>query len=290
MWEHDFYLHLRDRIHLSPATSKRYVREARRLVEALDVATYRGARKATTEDLEDVLGQRRRSPASHNLKRQAWVRFFEFLGDRGTRNPAARISRMPQPKHMPRAIAWELATSMVVTARARGNAHGALAALLLGGGLRTSECLRQTWSDIGFDLGTVRIAGVKGRGGEVQERIIPLPPWALDLLSAWRSACSSSLWVFPSPRYNADRPASPKWLEYRWREVREDSGVDAVPHVMRHTYATRLLEVGADPRHIQEALGHADPKTTAIYLKVSPKSLARFVDRLDLAGDVRRAG
>ena len=85
----------------------------------------------------------------------------------------------------------------------------------------------------------------------------------------------------PSPRHEG-RPISETYLRYIVRDAGNLAGIEHLhPHVLRHTFATRLLERGADLRSTQEVLGHSKLDTTAIYTRVRPARVAEAVEKLD---------
>lgn len=140
-------------------------------------------------------------------------------------------------------------------------------------GLRLSEGRNLQVSDIDRTRMVVR---VNGKGNKI--RYVALPNRSLVLLREyWRkdrphSHCSYP-WLFPS-RVKKDSPISQSSVETAFREALKESGVTrkATVHTLRHSYATHLLENGVDIRIIQGALGHKNPKTTAIYAHLTQKT------------------
>jgi integrase/recombinase XerC len=149
--------------------------------------------------------------------------------------------------------------------------------LLYGGGLRVSELVALGFEQIDLDSGVARIVG-KGR----KERVCPLGEGAMVLLRAWRDGS------------RAGAPASdrvlvrPDGVSLTSREVQAllkrylaAAGLpaDASPHTLRHSYATHLLNAGADLRVVQELLGHSRLATTQIYTHVSGARLREVYNR-----------
>jgi site-specific recombinase XerD len=138
-------------------------------------------------------------------------------------------------------------------------------------GLRLSEGRNLQVSDIDSSRMVVR---VNGKGNKI--RYVALPNRSLELLRKyWRNdrpRCSYP-WLFPS-RIKKDSPISQSSVETAFREALKESGVarKATVHTLRHSYATHLLENGVDIRIIQGALGHRNPKTTAIYAHLTQKT------------------
>jgi integrase/recombinase XerD len=151
----------------------------------------------------------------------------------------------------------------------------ALLEMLYGSGLRISELLSLTTEDIDHARGTVRVMG-KGR----KERIVPLAKAAESALSDYAAAREE--FVTKHPRSEADS----LWLSDRGKTLTRfraykiaheylsrAGAVKASPHVLRHCYATHLLDHGADLRAVQELLGHTSLSTTEKYAHVSTKRL-----------------
>lgn len=138
-------------------------------------------------------------------------------------------------------------------------------------GLRLSEGRNLQVSDIDRTRMVVR---VNGKGNKI--RYVALPNRSLVLLRKyWRQdrPNRSYPWLFPS-RVKKNSPISQSSVETAFREALKESGVPrkASVHTLRHSYATHLLENGVDIRIIQGALGHKNPKTTAIYAHLTQKT------------------
>lgn len=144
----------------------------------------------------------------------------------------------------------------------------AIVELLYGSGLRVSELCSLTASSIDFNAATIRVWG-KGD----KERIVPLSAPATaalqQLLDSVPGAANSREPLFTNQRNN---PLTPRDVR---RILDRRSPVPTHPHALRHTFATHLLDGGADLRTVQELLGHADLSTTQIYTHVSKERLQR---------------
>ena len=142
-------------------------------------------------------------------------------------------------------------------------------------GCRISEMTAVTWGEIDFGRGTLI---VKGKGSK--ERLVILGGPALEALRRLRdylSARDPALADGASRVFLADRlqPASPRLVERRMKRYLAEAGLSAevTPHKLRHSFATHLLDAGADLRAVQEMLGHASLSTTQIYTHVSVERL-----------------
>lgn len=144
---------------------------------------------------------------------------------------------------------------------------------IYGCGLRISECLSMTLSQVNLDAGFLRIAG-KGN----KERIVPVPEltrkamrYYLDTLRPLFAHRSSHTFFINQKGKQVTSESVEKMLKYCCREAGIDKEI--TPHKLRHSYATHLLNHGADLRAIQELLGHSSISTTEIYTHVQKERL-----------------
>ncbi len=146
--------------------------------------------------------------------------------------------------------------------------------LFYSAGLRLSELVKLRHADLDLAQGTVRVLG-KGR----KERLCPIGGPAVSALRAYLDACPlESDTVFLSGR---DRPLSGRTIQVALKRYLMFAGLDASvsPHKLRHSFATHLLDEGADLRSVQELLGHSQVTTTQIYTSVSVERLKRVYDK-----------
>ena len=142
-------------------------------------------------------------------------------------------------------------------------------------GCRISEAVAVRWGEIDFGRGTVIVTG-KG----AKDRLVILGAKALAALSELRgeiAARRSDLAGDGSDVFLSDRlgPISPRFVQRRMKRYLAEEGLptDVTPHKLRHSFATHLLDAGADLRSVQEMLGHASLSTTQIYTHVSVEHL-----------------
>jgi integrase/recombinase XerD len=166
--------------------------------------------------------------------------------------------------------------------------------VLYGCGLRVSELVSLRLGAVDRRAGLVRVIG-KGR----KERIIPLGTPAVETLELYLDIARPSLAKTSAPDCDAiyltrrGRAMTRQNFFVRIRGIARSAGIpsDRVsPHVLRHAFATDLLEGGADLRAVQSMLGHADLSTTEIYTHVSRTRLRETVNRLHPRGGSRRKG
>lgn len=220
--------------------------------------------------------------------------FFRFLVKKGQvkDNPAALVRSPKRRRALPRALSVDDTFRLVEAPtgepedgerrRALALRDRAILELLYGAGLRVSECCGLDLDDLEGDL--VRVRRAKGK----KERIVPAGGKALAAIAEYRTAARPHL---RDPRTGAQDPAA-LFLNARGgrlttrsvqrhmgRWVIESGAPDATPHALRHSFATHLLDGGADLRAIQELLGHASLSSTQIYTKVSLDHLMAVYDQ-----------
>jgi integrase/recombinase XerD len=148
-------------------------------------------------------------------------------------------------------------------------------------GVRNAELTRLKISDIDSQRMVIHIQGGKGR----QDRDVMLSPKLLEELRAhWRRLREKSTWLFPGNRWHSgERPMDTKTPRHACQQAARRAGIKkkVYPHVLRHCFATHLLEAGADLHTIQILLGHHDLKETAIYLHLSQRHLHATASPLD---------
>jgi integrase/recombinase XerC len=229
---------------------------------------------------------RRLSAATVGRKLAALRSFFGHAVRSGLRpaDPSLGLPAPRTPRRLPRPLpvddCHQLAEAGRLGARAR---DVALVEVLYGGGLRVAELCGLAIADADLARGELRVVGKGNR-----ERIVPLPSGALAALRAYlaeaRASAGRSEPLFAALRRRKGEP--PRALDPRdarrivRRRARDAGLVDRVhPHRLRHSFATHLLDMGADLREIQELLGHRSLSTTQKYTAVSAQRLVETYDR-----------
>jgi integrase/recombinase XerD len=260
----------------SPRTVEAYRRDLTRLEAFLG----KPLSKATTEDLERYTAQLRADglAASTIARRTAAARSFfrhqQLLGAR-TDNPAAAVQLPRRPRLLPKTLSPGEAERLIEAAvgtQPRALRDQALVELLYGAGLRVSEAVGLDKAGIDLEQRLVRVIG-KGD----KERIVPIGRAATEALRRYLSRGRPYLdrrhrqELFLNARGGALTRAGAFLI---LRQLAEKAGLDPKrvhPHLLRHSFATHLLEGGADLRSVQEMLGHADLSTTELYTHVSDR-------------------
>jgi site-specific recombinase XerD len=191
------------------------------------------------------------------------------------------ITDTPYPKrtrHLPVILSKEEVAQLIGAARTP--LHRILLMTLYATGARNAELTHLKVSDIDSQRMVVHVQGGKGR----EDRDVMLSPKLLAALRAeWRFYHrKSSTWLFPSD-YRRDRPIDTKTAWHACEQAAKRAGIQkrVYPHLLRHCFATHLLEAGADLRTIQLLLGHKDLKETIIYLHLSKHHLNAMASPLD---------
>ena len=260
----------------APRTVEAYGRDLLALADWLG----RSPAAATTEELERYVAHLRASGlAAATIARKAaaarsFYRHLVLLGARAD-NPAADVALPRRTRRLPRTLSPSEAERLVEAAAGtapRDLRDRALAELLYGAGLRVSEAVGLERAGVDLERRLVRCFG-KGS----KERVVPLGREAADALQRYLARGRPYL----------DRRGRPElFLNARGgaltrsgaflilRRLAETAGLEPErvhPHLLRHSFATHLLEGGADLRSVQEMLGHADLATTELYTHVSDR-------------------
>ena len=230
---------------------------------------------------------RTQSPRTHARRLSALRQFYRFLCSEKTRaeDPTRGIDAPKLGRSLPKYLSEkDVGLLMDTVARypgAEGTRMRAMMELLYAAGLRVSEL-------VGLPLNAVQTGRsmvlVRGKGGK--ERMVPLGEPALKAVSTWLPARKEmlgerkSLYLFPSTARGKDAPITRQRFFQLLKELALAAKLDPKrlsPHVLRHAFATHLIEHGADLRSVQSMLGHADIATTQIYTHVAGDRLARTV-------------
>ena len=277
-----YLLNLDQQRNYSNRTLDAYRRDLNRFVTWLDC----GASAATAQDVSRYIAQmKRQGLANSSIQRNlsAIRSFYGFLLKQGVveGNPAA-VSRGPKHKRrLPKVLDADQAAQLLNFGDGSSQVlrDKALLELFYGSGLRLSEVagLRRTDLDLDLDRdqGVVKVMG-KGR----KERLVPLGRLCVAAIGQWIQTLSADHtgWLFPGRNGNS---ISPRTVQNRLKSIAaQQLGDDSLhPHMLRHTYATHLLESSGDLRGIQELLGHSDIATTQIYTHLDFQHLAQVYDK-----------
>ncbi|WP_375196899.1 tyrosine recombinase [Sphingobium sp.] len=217
-------------------------------------------------------------------KSSALRAFFAFLEEEGLRadNPSEVLPRPVTRRPLPRTVSTQEVDSLfaLIAAKLEGDHPApldlrlsALIELLYGSGLRATELVSLPRRAMAADRPFLIL---KGKGG--RERLVPISDRARAAVAAWLPHVpAESPWLFPSGKSHVSRIR----LYQMVKALAAAAGIAperVSPHVLRHAFATHLLEGGADLRALQAMLGHADIATTQIYTHVDSRRLVELVN------------
>lgn len=276
-----FLDHLRVERQLSPHTLDGYRRDLLALCQWLQDSDIAGWSALTGDQLRGfVASEHRRGLSGKSLQRRlsACRSFFRHLLRHGqlAGNPAQGLRAPKSPRRLPQVLDPDEASRLVEVATdgALGRRDRALLELLYSSGLRVSELCALRWRSLDLAEGLVTVLG---KGGKT--RIVPVGRHARAALGDWRteSRAVADAPVFPG---RGGQPITPRAVQLRMRQLAQQQGVwkRVYPHLLRHSFASHMLESSGDLRGVQELLGHADIATTQIYTHLDFQRLARVYD------------
>jgi integrase/recombinase XerC len=284
---------------LSPHTVLAYRRDLQELCALPGPPTWPAWTDTDIRRLAATLRARGIAPRSIARKLSAWRGFFEWLARNGqlAANPAAAVRAPKRPKSLPKALSVDDAVQLVGAPATPHAAPGpfelcnrAMFELLYSSGLRVSELagLDLAWQGAGpgqaASLGWVDLDGaeviVTGKGNKMRK--VPVGQHALAALAAWIA-------VRPAPRdggaalFLSARATriTPRVVQLRLKAHAARSGtlVNVHPHVLRHSFASHVLQSSGDLRAVQDMLGHASIASTQVYTALDFQHLAAVYDQ-----------
>jgi integrase/recombinase XerC len=218
------------------------------------------------------------SPKSLQRRLSACRSFFRWHLKQGAiaANPADGIRAPKAPRKLPQVLDPDEAARLVEvpTDAPLGLRDRALLELFYSSGLRLSELCGLRWRDLDLDSGLVTVLG-KGN----KQRRVPVGSHARRALAEWRADqhATDDAPVFPG---RGGKPISARAVQSRLRTLAQRQGLfkRVHPHLLRHSFASHVLESSGDLRGVQELLGHADIATTQIYTHLDFQHLAKVYD------------
>ena len=275
-----FLQYLRVERQTSPHTLDAY----RRDLTALALHAHAQGRELLALDAEGLRGfiaaEHRRGLGAKSLQRRlsACRSLFSWLLRHGrvSANPAQGVRAPKAPRKLPQVLDPDEAQALVEVPvdAPLGLRDRALLELFYSSGLRLSELCALTWRDLDLADGLVTVLG-KGR----KQRSVPIGSHARRALADWRrdSGATSQAPVFPG---RGGGPITPRAVQLRIRQLAQRQGLfkRVHPHLLRHSFASHVLESSGDLRGVQELLGHADIATTQIYTHLDYQHLAKVYD------------
>ena len=263
---------------LAPKTQISYIRAVKKLADYLD----HSPDTATAEDLRQFqlhLTDKGTSRITINATITALRFFFEVTV--GDKNVVGKLNTVPVPRKLPVVLSREEVSRLLEATSSLK--YKAAFAVAYGAGLRISEVASLKISDIDSERMTLHVEQGKGR----KDRYAMLSPVLLDILRRWwreghaRGLLLDGGWLFPGQ--DPVNPLSTRQLSRAIRAAAASAEIDkrVSMHLLRHSYATHLLEQKVDIRLIQVLLGHHQLETTRLYTQVATDVLHEVTSPLE---------
>lgn len=281
----EFFRHLGDERRLSSNTLVHYRRDLVRCVAYCDSAGVDSWDKFATAEVRGwVAALHRQGLSGKSIQRalSALRTFYRYLLREQAvfRNPAAGVTAPRSPRRLPRTLTADQAARLV-TLDAREPLmlrDRALLELLYSSGLRLSEAVNLDLAELDLGGGMVRVTG---KGGKVRD--VPVGAKARAALREWLAARHELAGAEQAAVFVArsGRRLGARAMQTRLRlwAARQGMEVPVHPHMLRHSFASHVLESSGDLRAVQELLGHANISTTQIYTHLDFQHLAKVYDK-----------
>ena len=228
----------------------------------------------------------RRSPRSVRRAQASLRAFFRYLKAEGQvrENPTDGVETIRVDRRLPRSLSLQEVERLLAapdTTAARGLRDASMLRLLYATGLRVSELIGLKTDDVNLDVGYLVCMGKRSK-----ERMVPVGDDATRLVRSYLGRARQELLGdrMSTVLFVTDRGGAMTRQAF-WKNIKRygrEAGIPSdrlSPHVMRHSFATHLLEYGADLRSVQKMLGHADISTTQIYTHVNRERLRKVHKR-----------
>lgn len=288
-----YLTHLRAERHLAPRTLALYADALRRLAEgaqglgvALSALQPHHVRALMAQAHGSGL-----SPRSLALLLSAWRGFYRWWGRQGgvALNPVDGVRPPKAPKPLPKALAVDQAVALAEQAPAADDPalaarDHAIVELLYGSGLRVGELVGLDLQPGQASAGWVDVAGAEAqvRGKGAKWRSVPVGTAARQALAAWLALRSGLARPDEPALFVSQRGTrlSDSQVRSRLKSLALQAGLPTHvhPHMLRHSFASHLLQSSGDLRAVQELLGHADIRTTQVYTRLDFQHLAKVYD------------
>jgi len=279
----DYIQHLTFERGLSALTCKNYTRDIQLLASLIENADLSTIQTQQIRRSIATLHSRGLSSASIARALSAWRGFYDYLIQHQgfTQNPVAGLRAPKAARTLPQALSVEQAVKLVDI---QGDGilevrDHAILELFYSSGLRLAELVNLDIGMLDFSEGTVTVTG-KGN----KTRIVPLGSHAANALQAWLKLRAGI--NITDKDLNAvfvtqqGRRITPRAVQYRVKSwaIKQGINTDMHPHLLRHSFATHVLQSSQDLRAVQEMLGHANISTTQVYTHLDFHHLAKIYD------------
>jgi integrase/recombinase XerC len=266
---------------LSPLTRENYARDIRLLLSLADKTPLN---ELTSNHIRHFIGNvHARGIGGKSIARHlsAWRGFFDYLTQQHgfASNPCIGMHAPKSPKTLPQALSIDQATQLVTI---EGNdplslRDRAILELFYSSGLRLAELVGMNIDALNQGDGT---ASVTGKGSKT--RIVPVGSHAVLAIQNWLTARAT---IAPADEQalfvsHRGKRISSRAVQYRIKQwaIKQGISSDVHPHMLRHSFATHVLQSSSDLRAVQEMLGHANISTTQVYTHLDFQHLAKVYD------------
>ena len=270
---------------LSPRTRSAYQRDLALFSEELKRLEIEDPGKVDEHQVRQLVARlHRRGLGPRSLQRllSALRSFYRWMMREGfaEHNPATAVKAPKSPAKLPATLDSDAVTRLLDIKADSPLAirDKAIMELFYSSGLRLSELASLRWDQIDPASGLITVTG-KGN----KTRVVPVGSYAAKALTAWRKA-RGNFAGFDEPHIfvsNRGTPISTRTIQSRIRYWAKKQGLpqQVYPHLLRHSFASHMLESSGDLRAVQELLGHADISTTQVYTHLDFQHLAKVYDK-----------
>ncbi len=275
----DYFRHLAVERRLSPNTLDAYSRDLKKFFLSTNSRSIHAITSADIRHHIAELNRRGLSPRSIRRALSCLQSFFVYLVRKGllANNPATGVKAPKIAKKLPRSLDTDQSAQLLVenVATAIEKRDRAMLELFYGSGIRLAELVGLDIKDLDLANGNARVLG-KGR----KTRIVPLGSHTVTALKTWLATRPDRAPEDPVFVGRGSRRISPRTVQLRVKRAGIKAlGIDSIhPHLLRHSFASHLLESSGDLRAVQELLGHSDISTTQIYTHLDFQHLAKVYD------------
>ncbi len=269
---------------LSPLTRENYARDITQLIKLADSTKLNELQ--TNHIRRFIANLHSKGLGGKSIARMlsSWRGFFDYLVKRRgfSNNPVVGLRAPKSPKTLPQALSIEQTVKLVDIGDddVLSIRDHAILELFYSSGLRLSELVNLNLDALDFSEGTVQVTG-KGN----KTRIVPLGSHAMDAIQKWLKNRAELLANNASEKAVfiglQGRRISARNIQYRLKEWSIKQGINSSvhPHMLRHSFATHVLQSSGDLRAVQEMLGHANISTTQVYTHLDYQHLTKVYDQ-----------
>jgi integrase/recombinase XerC len=280
-----FFVYLKNERGLSARTLQAYRRDLDQLLQFLATVEIDQPELVTQHHIRAFIAQRHREGlGGKSLQRllSAVRSFYKWMLREGIarNNPATPVRAPKSPRHLPATLDADTIGQLldIPCDTPLAIRDKAIMELFYSSGLRLTELATLKWDQVDLGSGMVTVTGKGNRS-----RMVPIGRIAAEALVEWRKArvkftSFEQPYVFVSQRGN---PIATRTIQMRIRYWAKRQGMpqNIYPHLLRHSFASHMLESSGDLRAVQELLGHADISTTQVYTHLDFQHLAKVYDK-----------